>query len=568
MEVQAQSIMRRIWRYRFHYIIAFPGLLLIFIFKIVPFLSALRLPFIHYNLFRGLADSPWAGWDNFRTLFSNPAFRTVFANTLALKLTYMLVCGILAVALALALGGIVSRWLRYGLATLFLIPYFIPSAVAAYLVQHAFSAGNMARLGISASPLLDKSLFPLLLVMMEAVKTCGIPALLALAAMEAKSAVSMPGADMVHHRLIPAARVAVAFVLLQLSTLLATDFELLHSLLNPLVMETGDTLATFQYRTSMLQANYSPSSALWLLQFALQFMFTVAAYLLVRRFFKEDLFTGLKEKQDMLPPGGKTNIAGLLVALLYAVFLLGALYGLFIYPFTVTSSANLSVWDITGKLLMLQYGLIYWVVVNICLLITVTLAYPLTVKDLPGRGLYKGLLLMVMVMGTGVVHEYLFFKNAGMVNTIFPAAISGFFSISSIFVLKSIFNSRFSKLKDEAAAAGKGELHSFFCLFIPKLWKPLIGLGAVHFAVLWGSYYPSLLYINNPNLMPPLLRFRTAAMAVKTDVIAVGSAAQALNGDTVILLQAGAVIALLPVVLLLVFRRFLTPEVLISQLRK
>ncbi|MDF2924590.1 MAG: hypothetical protein K0R57_3504 [Paenibacillaceae bacterium] len=558
---KGEGVLRRIWRYKFHYIVVLPAMLLLLYYKVLPFLTGARVPFIQYSPFKGIMESPWVGWDNFRTLFQQPAFRRVLANTVTLKMSYMLVCSVLAIILALALSGIVSRRLKYGFATLFLLPYFIPSAVAAYIVQHILSLESLAKLGISVSPLLDESLFPFVLVLAEAVKTCGIPALLALAVMEAKAAAApLPGtgSGMLQPRLVSAVRIALAFILLQLSSLLATDFELLHSLQSPPVLRTAETLATYQYRTGLLSMQFSLSAAAWLLQFVLQLVFTFAAYLLVRKLFKGDLFPGLKDKPGSSPSGRKSSIAGLLAASLYASLLAALLYGLFIYPFTVKSAFGLSVWDIAAETNMLGYAVLYLACTVIFMLLTLALAYPLTVKDLPGRRGYKALLLAVMVMGTGAIHEYLFFRNQGMFDTIYPAAISGLYSIASVFVLKSIFNSRFSGLKDQAAAAGNGEMRSFFCLFIPKVWKPLIGLGVLQFAVLWGSYYPSLLYINNPNLAPPVMAFRSAAT---------GAAAEAMNGDPVIL-QVAAIVSLLPVILLLVFRPLLTPEVMISQLRK
>lgn len=48
------NIIRRIWKYKFHYMIVLPALLTVIIFKLVPLLNALRLSFLDYKLFKGM----------------------------------------------------------------------------------------------------------------------------------------------------------------------------------------------------------------------------------------------------------------------------------------------------------------------------------------------------------------------------------------------------------------------------------------------------------------------------------------------------------------------------------
>lgn len=551
-----KSILRRIWRYKFHYIVVLPAMALILFFKVLPFLLGLRIPFTNYSIFKGIWSSPWVGLDHFRRLLYDPVLRTVLANTLILKLSYIAVCFLLSVILALALSSIRSRLVRNMFSTLFLVPYFIPSAVIAYIMKRLFLAGE--------------DWFRVLAVMAEALKTCGIPMLLALAAIRASGAAAIASAgasapelkaDILRHRLIPAARAALAFVLLQTSTLLSTDFELVHSLQNPTNLRVSETLDTFQYRTGFLMMNLSQSSALGLMQYAVQLLLTFAAYLLARSFFRRDLFTGVQEKDvPFLPGSRKSGTVGWLAAALFGVLILSGLFYLFIYPFTAGSSQGLGVRDILSPGSMLLYGLLYFAAAIGFVLITITLAYPLTVMDLPGRRLYKGFLLMLTALGAGKIHEYLFVRTAGMAGTIFPPVFLGLFSFAAIFVLKGIFNSRYAGLKAEAVKAGKGELNLFFMLFIPKLWKPIVGLGILQFTALWNSYHTSLLYMSKPQNMSPAMLFWQSAFRT--------TARQAESLSDPVILQTAAVVSIVPVVLFLAFRPFLTSETLISQLRK
>src|SRR5690606_33501688 len=150
-----------------------------------------------------------------------------------------------------------------------------------------------------------------------------------------------------------------------------------------------------------------------------------------------------------------------------------------------------------------------------------------------------------------------FFRSIGALNTWFPIAAGGFFAILPIFVLKSIFNARHGHLKEQAELEGRGELHAFFHLYLPKVWKPLLGLGVLQLAALSNAALPALMYVANPELYPPALRFLQ---------FTTGGAAGIEPGDPLVL-AFGAVISLPSLLLLLLFRPFLSGEVIVSQTR-
>ncbi|MGO4185918.1 hypothetical protein AB4Z17_32810, partial [Paenibacillus sp. TAF43_2] len=214
-----------------------------------------------------------------------------------------------------------------------------------------------------------------------------------------------------------------------------------------------------------------------------------------------------------------------------------------------------SVWSFISFWNVFSYSVVNFIAVIVFLLMTVTLAYPLTVKHLPGRSWYKLFLLIVISMGSGMINEYLFVRSLEMVNTIIPQMIFGFFNLAAVFVLKSIFNGRYADLKTEAELSGKGELHTFFTLFIPKIWKPLLALGVLHFVVLWNSYLPALIYISNMELQTPIMK-----------LVQLASSGGEL--DSTLMLQLGALTSLPSVMLFLIFRRWLTSEIFIGQIRK
>lgn len=557
------SLSQRIWKYKLHYIIVIPALILIITFKIVPLLYGFILSYEDYTPFRGIIDSEWVGFNNFNQLFDNADFRNVFSNTIVIKIGYILLSGITALIMALVLSSIRSNWLRQTFSTIFLIPFFIPAIVFASVAMLAVSP--------SKSPLYQGGIFLLtephwfspFLIFIEVLKTCGIPILIALAAIASKHhSLSLRTNDLPHQRssyvgmnLIPALRAVFAFMLLQMSTILSTDFELIHSLLNPLVRESGDMIETFIYQIGLVNGNYSVAAAVRVIQFGIQLVFTAAAYFMVRSLFFKDLFHSLKAADSKPMIGSKgIGIIGIVIAAIFSVVSLLPLYFLFVYPFTLGSSGETSLIDGSIIWQLIVTFIISCTAVVIHLLMTITLAYPLTVKTLPGRRLYKLFLLFALSIGVGGIGEYMFFRNLEMVNTIFPSFILGFFNIVSVFVLKSIFNSKYSDLKEKAEREGIGELHTLFNLFIPKVWKPLVALGVLQFVSVWNSYYQSFVYISNAEHSTALMRFMQISYSQEA-----GTSSH---------LLLGALLTLPPVILFLLVRKWLTSEVFISQIRK
>jgi len=563
--------LRRIWKYKFHYVLAFVPLLVLFLLKIIPFLLGIRMAFVDFKIFMGIFGSEWAGWANFEALFGMPEFGNILANTLAIKLSYMAVVGTVSLVLAVALSGIRSDGLRNSFVVLFLIPFFIPSAVFANIAVYLLSPTQEILSMGDWQPLTDPDSFRTLVYFLETLKTCGIPVLLAVTAIRAYRSRSLASGSRPTSSFYSAFRALVAFLLIQLSTILSTDFELLHRLNNPIVLSAGETIDTFAFRIGFMNANYGMGSALWAFQFAVQFACTLIAYFLIRRWFVRDLFAGggaqapikLSKANESggIESGSSSvkNAFGIGIASLYSALVLFFLYFLFVHPFLQGEGegGGLGLFDVFSAWNFVVYLLLYGLTTLLGLMLILMLAYPLTVRKLPGRGLYKLLLLLGLTVGTGgALHEYMAYREMDLINTVLPLLFNGIVAIAGVFVLKETFNASWASLKLQAEQEGRGEMRTFFLLFVPKVWRPLLGLGVLNFVGLWNSYIHPLIYFADINRYPPVAR--AAVLGNKADLLA----------QPEILLQYGAVVSLPPVLLLLALSRFLTSEVFLSASRR
>jgi putative aldouronate transport system permease protein len=537
-------------------LLAFLPLMAIVLLKTFPLVVGVRMAFSNIDLTRGFKGSEWAGLSKFRELFEMPEFWTVLRNTLAIKLSYLGVVGTLSLILAIALSTIQSARLRNAFVLLFLIPYFIPSAVIADTAAYVLSpTHSFVPLG-GWLPLADTKSFRAVVYLLESLKTCGIPVLIALTAIRAYQSRSLSYGLQQASAFYPAIRALIAFVLIQLSTILSTDFELLHKLMNPLVFSVGDTIDTFGYRMELMNLSAGIGSAVWLIQFAVQFVCTLLAYLLVRRWFAHDLFAGVLTSEAAV--SSKSSVIGVITASLYSVIVLFVLYCLFVYPFFHGEGGGPALFDLIPARNFIFYIVFYGLTALIAMILNLMLAYPLTVKKLPGRGVYKLLLLYGLSIGgvSSTIYDYLLYQKWYMIDTVYPLLINGSIAIAGVFVLKGVFNARFASLKLQAEQEGQGEMRTFVVLFVPKVWRTLLGLGMLHFAGLWSGYIIPVIYLSDERYEPPI-----TTITKLRDVMDIQH-----YPETV--LQLGAIVSLPLIILFLIWSRFMTAEVFLSMSRR
>ncbi|MFY9296003.1 MAG: hypothetical protein WAQ88_08570 [Caldicoprobacterales bacterium] len=504
------------------YLFALPPVIILLVYKVVPFITALILPFKEYELTKGVSGSAWVGMRNFSDLFNSPFFTKVLSNTVTLKLEYIFLCSISAFLIALILGFIGSKFWQRVFSTIFLLPYFMPAAVFIYLVLYAMSNAGMFFM-YSTESLMDPETFRLIYPILEAIRNIGIPVIIALAAINGRRAVDNRG--FLHTQLIPTLKSIGLFALIQLSTLLTMDYEFLSYLQNPTIYETADTLDTFVYRTALMNNEFGLASAIWLIKYAVQLVLSILIFFLIKRFFIKGVFPSQTKRAEGIRKRGSFVgvVLSFFVVQLYLLLTTAPLAVSVVEVFgdgsqiSQASSDLLSGLPLHSSFTTYAIGITFAVLVN--MVITILLAYPLTVKDLPGRLLYTIFLIIVLNMGMGGVHEYLFFRGKGMHNTILPYLITGFFTLANVFVIKAIYNTRYVSVEERTVKGVEGDPESFVKRYLPRVVKPILGLGALQFAFMWNSCYPGqLVYLADPNKFSPVMIFRNIIMGAQADV--------------------------------------------------
>ncbi len=137
------------------------------------------------------------------------------------------------------------------------------------------------------------------------------------------------------------------------------------------------------------------------------------------------------------------------------------------------------------------------------LILTVTLAYPLSRKDFLPRKLIMIMLVITMYFSGGLIPTYLVVKNLGMVNSFWAMIIPGAISTYNVLVVRTYFvNSIPNELHEAAKLDGANNIQFFGKIALP-LAKPVVAVVGLYYAVgHWNDYYTALIYLYDKEKFP------------------------------------------------------------------
>jgi putative aldouronate transport system permease protein len=134
------------------------------------------------------------------------------------------------------------------------------------------------------------------------------------------------------------------------------------------------------------------------------------------------------------------------------------------------------------------------------LALTVSMAYPLSRRDLPGRRLLMILVVFTMVFSAGMIPTFLVVKDLGLLDTywalVLPLAINPF----SLIIIRTFFRNLPAELEEAAKIDGAGEVGILARIVLP-LSKPVLATFALFYAVgIWNDFMSPLLYLSDPSM--------------------------------------------------------------------
>jgi putative aldouronate transport system permease protein len=290
--------------YKYYYLMLIPGLVWVFIYKIIPMFGIL-MAFERFNPGKGIFGSPWVGLANFKYMFQLNDSRTIFFNTIFIAFLKIMGNLIVPVVVALLLNELRLSGLKKGIQTIIYLPHFLSWVILAGILLDVFAYHgpiNSIRTATGSQPILffaKAELFVPLVVGSDVWKEFGFNAVVYLAALtainpELYEAAAIDGAGRFQRILyitLPGIRAIIILMsVLSLRNVLEANFDQIFNLYNPLVYSTGDIIDTWVYRMGLLQMQYGLATAVGLLKSVVGFVMISLSYFLARKYAGYNIF--------------------------------------------------------------------------------------------------------------------------------------------------------------------------------------------------------------------------------------------------------------------------------------
>ena len=106
-------------------------------------------------------------------------------------------------------------------------------------------------------------------------------------------------------------------------------------------------------------------------------------------------------------------------------------------------------------------------------------AYPLSVKNLPGRKLFSILFIITMYFGGGLIPTYLVVKQTHLINTIWAMFLPGGVAVGNMIIVRNFFENSIPKEMYEAAKIDGASNWRTFSRIVVPLSKPIMAVMGV-----------------------------------------------------------------------------------------
>lgn len=297
------STIKTFMKYRQLFILSIPGVLLLFLFSYMP-LYGILLPFKDYKIDLGFWDSPWVGFDNFKYLFSQDAWR-ITRNTVLYNLAFIVVLLIVAVAFALMLNEMKRSSVKFYQTVLFL-PYFLSFTVVSYIFLALFDMEhglvNVILQWFGEEAVLwynDAKYWPPLLILTYVWKNAGYYTIIYFTGLlgineEYYEAARVDGANRWHlikSISIPLLKpLIILMVLMQVGKIFVGNFDMFYQIPrdSSLLYATTDVIDTYVFRSLKSLGDIGMASAAGVYQSIVGLVLVLIVNGLIRKFDKEN----------------------------------------------------------------------------------------------------------------------------------------------------------------------------------------------------------------------------------------------------------------------------------------
>lgn len=135
--------------------------------------------------------------------------------------------------------------------------------------------------------------------------------------------------------------------------------------------------------------------------------------------------------------------------------------------------------------------------------LTITMAYPLSLKKIKFRNVITFFVYFTMLFGGGLVPSYLLIsKTLNMKNNIFVLIIPVAFGAWNMFLMRNFFNGIPGELAESAYMDGANDFQILAKIILPVSIPGIATISLFYALGYWNQWFNAMLYIEDSNLFP------------------------------------------------------------------
>lgn len=261
------------------YLMVLPVVVYFAIFAYKP-MYGLLMVFQDYVPRLGISGSTWIGFDNFTRFFNDTNAWRVVWNTLRISVISLIFGFPAPIILALLINEVQNKYFKRVVQTISYMPYFISMVIMCSLIRYFTQSDGLipeflSWFGFAKTNLIaSQHAFIPIYVISDIWQNAGWNSIIYLAALssinpELYEAARIDGASRLKqmwHVTLPGLRPTIVLLfILAMGGLLGVGFEKILLLYSPSTYSVADVISTYVYRLGLLNADYSYSAAIGLL---------------------------------------------------------------------------------------------------------------------------------------------------------------------------------------------------------------------------------------------------------------------------------------------------------------
>lgn len=297
-----QKALRKQWPF---YVMMIPGLIYLLINNYGP-MFGMFIAFKQVDYSKGIWNSPWVGWKNFKYLFATRDALLITRNTILYNLAFILVGTVMGIIVGIFLSELRHTMETKFFQTVILLPYLLSWVICAYigyaflskdsgLINHFLSAIGLQAVDWYNEP----SKWPVILILVNLWKGLGYSAIIYMATIigidrSLYESAMVDGAtkwEQIRFITLPLLKsTVIMLMIMSVGRMFYSDFGLFCQI--PMnsgtIFSTTQTIDTYVYRALMQRNDVGMSSAAGFYQSIVGFILVLSANAIVRKLSPDD----------------------------------------------------------------------------------------------------------------------------------------------------------------------------------------------------------------------------------------------------------------------------------------